>query len=119
MSVNGWASLGGCELGTSRKVPSGSDFYAIARAIEKHEIHGLLIIGGWSGYEAAYRPDAGARQLPGLQHPDRLPAGHDQQQPARLRAEHRRRHRPEQHRRSGGQDQAVGRRPRGAASWSK
>lgn len=55
ISVNGWASRGGSELGTNRKVPTGSDFYAIARTIEKHEIHGLLIIGGWSGYESAYQ----------------------------------------------------------------
>jgi 6-phosphofructokinase 1 len=54
MSVNGWASMGGCELGTNRKVPSGKDLYAIARAIERHEIQGILIIGGWSGYEAAF-----------------------------------------------------------------
>lgn len=55
MSVNGWASRGGCELGTNRKVPSGSDFYGIARAIEKHQIDGLLIIGGWAGYETAFQ----------------------------------------------------------------
>ena len=55
MSVNGWATTGGSELGTSRKVPSGSDLYAMARAIEKYEIQGLLIIGGWSGYETAYK----------------------------------------------------------------
>jgi 6-phosphofructokinase 1 len=54
MSVNGWASKGGCELGTNRKVPVGSDFYGIARSIEKHEIQGLLIIGGWTGYESAF-----------------------------------------------------------------
>jgi 6-phosphofructokinase 1 len=55
MSVNGWASRGGCELGTSRRVPTRSDFYAIARAIEKHDLHGILIIGGWSGYETAFQ----------------------------------------------------------------
>jgi 6-phosphofructokinase 1 len=55
MSVNGWASLGGSELGTNRKVPSGSDYYAIARTIEKFELQGLLIIGGWSAYETAYQ----------------------------------------------------------------
>ncbi|MEW5868301.1 MAG: 6-phosphofructokinase [Chloroflexota bacterium] len=55
MSVNGWAPMGGCELGTSRKIPSGSDFYAIARTIEKNEIQGLLIIGGWAGYETAFQ----------------------------------------------------------------
>jgi 6-phosphofructokinase 1 len=55
MSVNGWAPMGGSELGTSRHVPHGSDLYSIARAIEAHNIEGLLIIGGWSGYESAYK----------------------------------------------------------------
>ena len=54
-SVNGWVSLGGCELGTNRKIPSGRELYAIARGIEEHQIQGLLMIGGWSGYQAAYR----------------------------------------------------------------
>jgi 6-phosphofructokinase 1 len=54
MSVNGWAPMGGSELGTSREVPTGRDLYAIARNIEKHEIQGLLIIGGFAAYEAAY-----------------------------------------------------------------
>ncbi|GMQ78479.1 MAG: 6-phosphofructokinase [Anaerolineae bacterium] len=52
MSVNGWAHRGGAELGTNRKIPVESDFYSIARNIEEHEINGLLMIGGWSGYEA-------------------------------------------------------------------
>jgi 6-phosphofructokinase 1 len=55
MSVNGWASRGGCELGTSRVVPSGKDFYHMARTIEQQGIQGLLIIGGWTGYEAAFQ----------------------------------------------------------------
>lgn len=55
MSVNGWALMGGSELGTNRTVPANSDFYAIARNFEEHQIDGLLVIGGWSGYEAAYR----------------------------------------------------------------
>jgi 6-phosphofructokinase 1 len=55
MSVNGWAPTGGAELGTNRRIPGDSDFYAIARNIEEYHIHGLLIIGGWSGYEAAYQ----------------------------------------------------------------
>jgi 6-phosphofructokinase 1 len=42
-------------LGTDRHVPSGSDLYGIARAIENHKLDGLLIIGGFAGYEAAYR----------------------------------------------------------------
>lgn len=55
MSVAGWASRGGSELGTNRKIPDRSDYYAIARRLEQHAIEGLLVIGGWDAYEAAYR----------------------------------------------------------------
>ncbi len=53
-SVNGWASVGGSVLGTSRKVPKGKDMYAIARTIENHRIEALLVIGGWNAYEGVF-----------------------------------------------------------------
>jgi len=53
MSVNGWTHRGGAELGTSRKVPADSDFYAIAKNLEEHKIDGLLVIGGWKAYVSA------------------------------------------------------------------
>jgi 6-phosphofructokinase 1 len=52
MSVNGWAHRGGAELGTNRKVPSEGEFYAIARNLEEQRLDGLLVIGGWTGYES-------------------------------------------------------------------
>ena len=52
MSVNGWATRGGSELGTNRTVPKGRDLYAIARSLEEHKIDGILMIGGWTGYQA-------------------------------------------------------------------
>src|SRR5581483_8489979 len=55
MSVNGWAPQGGAELGTNRRIPSGKDFYAIARVLEEYQIQALLMVGGWSGYEAVYQ----------------------------------------------------------------
>jgi 6-phosphofructokinase 1 len=55
MSVNGWAPMGGAELGTSREVPAGPDLYAIARTIELHAIDGILVIGGWEAYDGAHR----------------------------------------------------------------
>jgi 6-phosphofructokinase 1 len=55
MSVHGWGSMGGSNLGVSRKVPSGRDWYAIARTLESQGIEGLLVIGGWSAYEAAHK----------------------------------------------------------------
>ena len=52
MSVNGWATRAGSELGTNRTIPKGRDLYAIARNLEEHQIDGILMIGGWSGYES-------------------------------------------------------------------
>lgn len=54
MSVGGWVSRGGSVLGTTRYVPKSRDLHAIARVIEDHQIDALLMIGGWSAYEAAY-----------------------------------------------------------------
>lgn len=53
MDVDGWAAIGGSELGTSRKVPKSSEYYGIARAIEENKIDALLVIGGWTGYRSA------------------------------------------------------------------
>jgi 6-phosphofructokinase 1 len=69
MSVNGWAQLGGSELGTNRKVPSGSDLYHIARTIETHQIEGIMIIGGWTGYESAYHMLQERRSYPAFNIP--------------------------------------------------
>jgi 6-phosphofructokinase 1 len=55
MSVNGWAGLGGAELGTNRVVPNGPQLHAIAKTIERRQIDGLLVIGGWEAYQGAYR----------------------------------------------------------------
>ena len=54
MSVSGWASMGGSILGTNRNVPSGKDFYEMARVIEDNRIDALLCIGGWTAYEAVH-----------------------------------------------------------------
>jgi len=64
MEVSGWVSRGGAELGTNNHVPQADDFYAIARRLEAHRIDGLLIIGGWPGYEAAYRLYRKRRDFP-------------------------------------------------------
>jgi 6-phosphofructokinase 1 len=55
MDVNGWASMGGSELGTNRKIPEGRDLYLIARNLEEHDIHGLMVIGGWTAYASIHK----------------------------------------------------------------
>ncbi|MBN1991875.1 MAG: 6-phosphofructokinase [Anaerolineae bacterium] len=69
MSVSNWASRGGSELGTTRKVPTASDFYAMARHIEEHQIQGLLMIGGWPGYAAIYQLYSKRNEFPAFNIP--------------------------------------------------
>ena len=66
MSVNGWASRGGAELGTSRHLPRDDQFGQIAEQLEEHQIDGLLMIGGWAGYRGAYQLNAQAERFPRL-----------------------------------------------------
>ena len=54
MSVSGWASMGGSVLGTNCKLPTGKDFYGMARMIQDNRIDALLCIGGWTAYEATH-----------------------------------------------------------------
>lgn len=58
MSVHGWVSLGGAELGTSRKVPSDGEMPALAAALDRQQVEGILLVGGWAAYQAAYRMQA-------------------------------------------------------------
>jgi 6-phosphofructokinase 1 len=54
MSVSGWVSAGGAEIGTNRYVPSGDAIAQVAKQVAAHRIDGLLMIGGWAGYQAAH-----------------------------------------------------------------
>lgn len=53
--VDGWGPMGGAELGTSRRIPQGEDLAAVAHTLTNYSIDGLLVIGGWNGYQAAHR----------------------------------------------------------------
>ncbi|MGA9595773.1 MAG: 6-phosphofructokinase [Acidimicrobiia bacterium] len=66
MSVNGWASRGGAELGISRHQPRGEQLAHIAANIEKYQIDGLLLIGGWAGYVVAHQLRTHAGEHPAL-----------------------------------------------------
>ncbi len=53
--VDGWAGLGGAELGSRRGVLAPEQLYAVARAVDTHRIDALLVVGGLDGYESAQR----------------------------------------------------------------
>ena len=67
--VNGWASMGGAEMETSRKIPGDMDFIRINENIKRHHIKGLLIIGGWTGYKGACELLDNRNKFPGLNIP--------------------------------------------------
>ena len=54
MSVSGWVSRPGAELGTDRFVPRPDDMPRLAAELATHRVDGLLMIGGWAGYLAAH-----------------------------------------------------------------
>ena len=86
MSVSGWVSSGGAEIGTNRYVPSGDAIAQTAKQVGAHRIDGLLMIGGWAGVPGRARAAQPAAPVSGARHPDRPPAGDHQQRPARHRA---------------------------------
>ena len=69
MSVHGWVNRGGAELGTSRDLPTDADIGVIAERFARHRLDGLLIIGGWAGYQIAYRLHTEQRALAALRLP--------------------------------------------------
>ena len=50
--VSEWASAGGSNLGTNRTVPTDETIPAIAEKLSQHRIQGLLIVGGFDGFES-------------------------------------------------------------------
>jgi 6-phosphofructokinase 1 len=64
MSVSSWVSSGGAEIGTNRYVPSGDAIAQTAKQVGAHRIDGLLMIGGWAGYQAAHVLHSHRRQYP-------------------------------------------------------
>jgi len=58
MSVHGWVSLGGAELGTSRRIPGPAELPALAERLAAGQVEGILLVGGWAAYQAAFRMQA-------------------------------------------------------------
>lgn len=64
MSVHGWVGRGGAELGTSRRMPSNEEYETISATLARHRIDGVLMIGGWAGYELAHQMRKRQRDFP-------------------------------------------------------
>lgn len=70
MGVDGWTALGGSELGTNRAVPGDDiDMGSVAYQLQKHNIQGLLVVGGFEGFIAIKNLEAARVQYPSLRIP--------------------------------------------------
>ncbi len=69
MSVHGWVRRGGAELGTSRRLPTEQEYQRVAATVEQQRIDGILLVGGWVGYEFAYELGRRRSQYPALNIP--------------------------------------------------
>jgi 6-phosphofructokinase 1 len=69
MSVSGWVSRGGAELGTRRWVPGPDDVARIAQQVAEHRLDGILMIGGLTGYRAAHTLQVARDEHPSLDVP--------------------------------------------------
>lgn len=63
-SVHGWVARGGAELGANRREVREEDYPIIAQRIAEQRIDGLLMIGGYMGYEFAYALHQRRAQFP-------------------------------------------------------
>ena len=66
MSVSGWVSRPGADLGTNRFMPGPDDLPRIGRQLAAHAVDGLVLIGGWAGYVAAHDLTTRAGEYPEL-----------------------------------------------------
>ncbi len=69
MSVHGWAPRGGAELGTARLIPRDDELQELSERLMEHKVEGLLLIGGWSSYKAAYQLYRNRDRYPALNVP--------------------------------------------------
>lgn len=80
--VEGWAFDGGATLGTRRHIPQTEEYYALGRAIEEHSIDALVVIGGYSAYDAVREMTKARSHFPALAIPTILvPASIDNNLP--------------------------------------
>lgn len=64
--VEGWSAAAGAQLGTSRWIPDTDDLYAVARAVETHDLAAVVLVGGFNAYRALHRLNDERRRYPSL-----------------------------------------------------
>lgn len=61
--IDGWHNKGGLEIGTNRALPS-ENLGKVAYYLQKHNLHGLVIIGGFESFTALHELEANKEKYP-------------------------------------------------------
>ncbi|KAJ4418385.1 6-phosphofructokinase, alpha subunit [Gnomoniopsis sp. IMI 355080] len=69
LEVDGWASKGGCEIGTNRELPKDSGMEHIAGLIKKYKFDALFVIGGFEAFHAVSQLRIAQQEFPSLRIP--------------------------------------------------
>lgn len=63
LDVDGWHNKGGSEIGTNRSLPS-ENYGEVAYYMQRHELNGLLIVGGFEAFSALYELESQKKNYP-------------------------------------------------------
>lgn len=63
MDVDGWHNKGGSEIGTNRSLPS-ENFGNVAFYMQRHQLNGLMIIGGFEAFTALHELESHKHEYP-------------------------------------------------------
>lgn len=67
--VDGWSGAGGANLGTRRTISDVDQYYSLGRSIETNEIDAIVMIGGFSGYQALWEMEREKDRYPAFRIP--------------------------------------------------
>ncbi|KAL7665440.1 ATP-dependent 6-phosphofructokinase [[Candida] zeylanoides] len=63
LEVINWHNKGGSEIGTNRSLPS-EDFGSVAFYLQKYQLSGLIVVGGFESFTAVHELDSNRRAYP-------------------------------------------------------
>lgn len=69
LEVDGWASKGGCEIGTNREMPKESGMEHIAGLFKEYKFDALFVIGGFEAFHAVSQLRLAQTEFPSLRIP--------------------------------------------------
>lgn len=69
LQISEWNSLGGSEIGTNRATPNETDLGMIAYHLERHNIDGLVIVGGFEAFVSLHELERARINYPAFRIP--------------------------------------------------